>query len=391
MPRTSIVRTVDIKRTARVAQLEGIFDLPVEAVSESRFEVNVPLEDQPWHIGLVVGPSGSGKTTIARELFGEAIVDGFEWSYDKAIVDDFPSTDSIKDITRTLGSVGFSSPPSWLRPYRVLSTGEQFRATVARAIMERTDLFVLDEFTSVVDRTVAQIGSSAIAKAIRRREQHFIALSCHYDIIDWLQPDWIYEPATDTFTWRSLQPRPTLVLTVRRVHHSAWEIFRRHHYLNPSINRSAICFMASLDDTPVAFVAALTFPHPSLPSMRLHRTVCLPDFQGVGIGNALDEFVCGVLKARGKPVTDVMSHPIMIRLKARSPMWNMHRAPSRSHASDSKFGRLKAFARTGSQNRITAGFEYVGPVLYDHAVGFGVVSEAPPLTLRRYDLNNPPS
>ena len=65
----------------------------------------------------------------------------------------------------------------WLRPFHVLSNGEQFRATIARALAESAkgrELVVIDEFTSVVDRTVAQIGSAAIAKTIRRRH---VALS----------------------------------------------------------------------------------------------------------------------------------------------------------------------------------------------------------------------
>ena len=44
-----------------------------------------------------------------------------------------------------------------------------------------------DEFTSVIDRTVAQIGSSAIAKTVRKRKQKFVAVSCHYDIEEWLR------------------------------------------------------------------------------------------------------------------------------------------------------------------------------------------------------------
>ena len=87
-----------------------------------------------------------------------------------------------------MSSVGFSSPPSWVRPYHVLSNGEQFRVDIARTLSEKPQLAIVDEFTSVVDRTVAQIGSSAIQKTVRRRGQKFIAVSCHYDIVKWLEP-----------------------------------------------------------------------------------------------------------------------------------------------------------------------------------------------------------
>jgi ABC-type ATPase with predicted acetyltransferase domain len=130
---------------------------------------------------------------------------------------------STKDITGYLSSVGFSSPPSWLRPFRVLSNGEQFRATLARALADERELVVIDEFTSVVDRTVAQIGSAALSKAIRRKDKKFIAVSVHYDILDWLEPDWVYQPHTgEYYTGRYLHQRPEIKLEVKRVHHTAW-------------------------------------------------------------------------------------------------------------------------------------------------------------------------
>ena len=48
--------------------------------------------------------------------------------------------------------VGLGDVPTWLRPYRVLSTGQQFRANLARVLCEAPARVVIDEFTSVVDR-----------------------------------------------------------------------------------------------------------------------------------------------------------------------------------------------------------------------------------------------
>ena len=33
----------------------------------------------------------------------------------------------------------------------------------------------------------------AINKAIKGTNKKFIAISCHKDIIEWLQPDWLYD------------------------------------------------------------------------------------------------------------------------------------------------------------------------------------------------------
>lgn len=107
----------------------------------------------------------------------------------------------MQDITRTLTSVGLASVPSWLKPYAVLSNGEKMRCDLARAILSDKDLFVFDEFTSVVDRNVAKIGSFAMQKAIRKTNKRFIAVTCHYDVEDWLLPDWVFD--TNSMTFRS--------------------------------------------------------------------------------------------------------------------------------------------------------------------------------------------
>jgi hypothetical protein len=57
---------------------------------------------------------------------------------------------------------------------------------------------VVDEFTSVVDRQIAKVGALAFGKAWRRNKGHkAVLLSCHYDIIEWLQPDWVYNIDTN--------------------------------------------------------------------------------------------------------------------------------------------------------------------------------------------------
>lgn len=66
---------------------------------------------------------------------------------------------------------------------------------MARALLER-DFVVFDEFTSVVDRNVAKTACIAINKAIKKTGKKFIAISCHYDILDWLQPDWVFDTNT---------------------------------------------------------------------------------------------------------------------------------------------------------------------------------------------------
>src|SRR6266702_6060850 len=172
-----------VLETPRVLQVRGLFDLPETKTSALEWDVDLPLMARPWHVGLIVGPSGCGKSTVARHLWpgvglslrerdpsrgarGLQGPDAVDWPADAAILDGFPPALGIKEVTEILSSVGFSSPPAWLRPFHVLSTGQQFRVTLARLIAEASESdvasgprppIVFDEYTSVVDRTVAQI------------------------------------------------------------------------------------------------------------------------------------------------------------------------------------------------------------------------------------------
>lgn len=368
--------SVPIISSARVKQLEGMFDVAPSKKSERAWSVDIPIHDQTWQIGLVVGPSGSGKSTLAFAAWPGALISGYEWPTDKAVVDGFPAELGIKDITAALSSVGFSTPPAWLRPYRCLSNGEQFRATLARALVDPRPLVVMDEFTSVVDRTVAQVGSAAVAKAVRRQPgRQFIAVTCHADVEEWLCPDWIVEMPEGKFTRRSLRRRPDITLEVRRVGTSMWNLFKHHHYLDTSLHRSAKCFAALWRGRPVAFASVLFYPHPNGGWWREHRTVCLPDFQGVGIGNALSAFVGGVMRATGKKYRSTTGNPAMIRHRAKSSEWKMIRPPTRTSVGANERKSLAAVGNGASRaiNRFTASFQFVGSPRFEDARRLGVV------------------
>lgn len=369
-----ITVTSDVVRSPRVIQMEGIFDVPAKQKATQQWDVTFQpeLETHDWKIGLIVGPSGSGKTTVARHLWPEHVRRDYPWDDTKSVLDSFPEGMPVRDIIGFLNSVGFSSPPAWVRPFRVLSTGEQFRVTVARALAEavhreaeaaRAPLVVLDEFTSVVDRTVAQIGSCAVARAVRSARVRLVAVTCHYDVEDWLQPDWVYSPASNEFSWRSVQPRPGIDLEIFRVHHSAWELFKHHHYLSTELNHAAFCFVATWKGRPTTFSSWLPQPHGQIYNLRReHRTVTLPDYQGAGIGNNVSAHLASMWRALGFRAMSTTSHPAMVRSRAKSSLWRMHRAPART-AGGGMMARDKRFGRTIAIDRLSAGFEYVGPAM----------------------------
>jgi GNAT superfamily N-acetyltransferase len=173
---------------------------------------------------------------------------------------------------------------------------------------------------------------------------------------DWLQPDWVYRPATNTFAWRLLQRRPAIELDIRRVDGAAWRLFRPHHYLSSKLAKSAVCFMACWNDRPVAF-SAWIHGMSRRGGRREHRTVTLPDYQGVGIGHRLSGFCAALWKALGCRATSTTTHPAFVAARRRSPEWRLIRAPALGRAD-----RRLAHVRHAT-TRLTAGFEYIGPPL----------------------------
>jgi ABC-type lipoprotein export system ATPase subunit len=324
---TKIDFTVEtaLERTPRVKQLSGMFDVPAREKLSHHWLGDVPLDEREWSIGAIVGPSGAGKSSVKRQLFGEG--QSFGWSA-PSVVDDFDKALSIDDISRVCSAVGFNTIPSWMKPYGVLSTGEKFRVELARHLIEGGDLIVIDEFTSVVDRQVAQIGSHAVQKHIRKSGKKFVAVTCHYDVIEWLQPDWMLEPATMTFQWRLLRRRPALAVEVARVGYEAWELFAPFHYLTADLHRSAACYVLFVEGVPASFAGIIHRPHSRVDDIKgVSRLVTLPDYQGLGLAMILADTLGAAHTALGHRLHTYPAHPSLVRAFDRSKCWVMHKKP----------------------------------------------------------------
>lgn len=184
-------------KSYRSQRVKSLFN--AESGASWKYTAELPIGDNDWQIGLIVGSSGSGKTSLGKQFFGNnKIYNPYEgWDNTKPIIDCILPDGDFNKVTASLASVGLGDVPSWLRPFNALSNGQQFRAGMARLIVDAPDQVVVDEFTSVVDRQIAKIGALAFSKGWRRNKgKQVVLLSPHYDIIEWLQPDWVYN--TDT-------------------------------------------------------------------------------------------------------------------------------------------------------------------------------------------------
>lgn len=355
MPNFDIIKESKPKNSFRVQSILGMFSIESDKIKE-RFTGQILIENEEWNIGVIYGSSGTGKSVIGRHLFSDNFIERFQYKA-SCVLDDMPADASVKEISAMFNSVGFSSPPSWLKPYSVLSNGEKMRVDLARALLSKTEITVFDEFTSVVDRTVAKIGSAACSKAIRRAGKKFIAVSCHDDILEWLEPDWVFCTNDMSFKiTRGVLRRPKIKIEIREGK-GYWKIFRKYHYLNSELNHTAKEYVAFINDNPVAFCAVLHFPHPKIRNMkRVTRLVVLPDFQGLGIGLRLMNFVAELYRNSGYRFSLTTSTPALLWSIKKDRQWQLKSYGRSSPHSENGTG----MKRHGAINRITTSWEYVG-------------------------------
>jgi len=356
MPHIDVAVESRISTSIRAAQVSSMFDVPAQEKARLEWHGDLPIEARPWNVGLIVGPSGSGKSTILRSVFGAPAE--FNWT-GASVIDDFDCRYSVNDVAQICSAVGFNTIPAWLRPYAVLSNGERFRVDLARRMLEGGELVACDEFTSVVDRQVARIGSHAVQKFIRRAGRRFVAATCHYDLEDWLQPDWVLEPATMTFRWRAVQRRPGIECAIRRAPYEAWAQFARFHYLTAELLHQAKCYVLTVDGQPASIAAVLYRPHPRVADIYgMSRLVTLPDYQGLGLAFALCDRVAAAYKAMGRRYHAYPAHPGLIRSFDRSPVWALERHPGMVQTNRQTRGMMGTFG-----GRPCAVFAYVGPAM----------------------------
>lgn len=356
----------------RAARVKSLFN--VASGANFTLEADLDLDSAPWQIGVIVGPSGSGKSSMGRALWGAEAIYTPAWPADRPIIDAITPAGSFDAVTTALSSVGLGSVPAWLRPYQVLSNGEQFRANLARLIAEAPARAVLDEFSSVVDRQIAQIGAGAFVKAWRRTGGQAVLLSCHYDILDWVQPDWVFDTATDQFTRGLLRRRPRIDVELWQTGWEHWPAFEPHHYLKLPRMIAATNYVATVDGHLVAHVAVST--RPGLREARACRLVVMPEWQGAGVGLRFLDAVCERWRLGqnryDRPMLTLFhtSHPGLAGALRRSAAWTQVSArlvgdnKAKSAASIARSAEARGRAGTasgyGGHFRAVQGFRYLG-------------------------------
>lgn len=371
MPKISFTSKSPVYKSFRAESIRSMFNVTDDQGSKHEVNVDIPIDADDWKVGVIVGPSGSGKTSIGKRLWdGVALHQGFDWDGSKPLIDDLAPGKDLKKVTAALSSVGLGTVPSWLRPYHVLSMGEKFRADMARILLSAPSRIIVDEFTSVVDRQVAQVGAAAFSKAWRKTGGQCILLTCHYDILDWVEPDWVLDTKYWEFQRGCLWRRPEIKLDIYEAGGAwAWKFFEKHHYLKLPLPVAGTYYVGEVDGEAVAHVAVA--PRPGLKASRLTRLVVMPEWQGAGVGMTFLNEVASMWAIGqnrfGKKMPGYMhtSHPGLVIALSRSPLWKSVSQQmgganrGKSAASISKSCGTKK-AGYGGHFRAVAGFKYIG-------------------------------
>lgn len=348
-------------------QVCSMFDAPLSAKLTERFVGQCPDWDEDFSIGLIVGPSGSGKSTVSRHVFGSEYKK--DWKHNSSVVSQFPGM-RVDEITSVFSSVGFNTIPSWIKPRSVLSNGEGFRVDLAAALLE-SNRVMIDEFTSVVDRQVAEIACYSVAKYVRKSQKKLVAVTCHYDVIDWLQPDWVLDMATRQMTRRLLRRREPKPLAIHKISREYWGRFSRYHYMSADLATSAQCYGSFLGNNLVGFHALIHMPVSSgikQSAIFVSRTVVDPDYQGLGINKNAINLLGSCLYKYGHRLRMPPAHPSLVRSYSKDDNWRLVKAPGcrNTHRSESSSVKNKA--------RPCAVFEYVGQKFEDAGLARDLLS-----------------
>jgi ABC-type ATPase with predicted acetyltransferase domain len=264
-------------------------DIDVKKKSIHKLQINNVEIPETWNIGLVYGSSGSGKTTSIKQLFGNNIFDSI-LDEEIPIINQLPDNLTYSECASLLNGIGLNSVPCWIRPVKTLSNGQKARAEAVLLMCQDREIVFIDEWTSVVDRTVAKAMSVCLYKYAKKHNKKIVLLSCHYDILEWLNPDWMIDcnkqefqlPKSEDFFFKR---REELKFDIKKIGRRSWKYFSKYHYLNENLPGGKIYLYGLFhkgDQIGFQCYAGYVPNNPEI--LHFNRTVVHPDYNGLGLG-----------------------------------------------------------------------------------------------------------
>jgi ABC-type Mn2+/Zn2+ transport system ATPase subunit len=342
-------------------------DLPIDQKLVHHMEINADVQSD-YNVGLIIGASGSGKTTMAREIFGPTC---FEEMLDlsKPIIDQFPKSMSYDECVSTLNGIGLSQVPSWVKPAGSLSNGQRARAEAALQMSSPKPFAVIDEFTSVVDRNVAKVMAHCVQKYARKMNKKIVLVSCHYDVFDWLNPDWVIDCNKETYTDRrrlrcDFTRTEQLEFQIAECPRQTWKNFSKYHYLSDRLPGGHIeTFGVFHEGRQIGFQCFANYvPHRKGTKKIMHsnRTVIHPDYVGFGLGIKVIDKTSSYMKAMGYNVQAKFSAMPVYYAMSKNKNWKLSAVSN--NLQEAQFIQGGSMTRNAGfrQKTRTFSFKYVG-------------------------------
>lgn len=123
--------------------------------------------------------------------------------------------------------------------------------------------------------------------------------------------------------------------------------------MNTEIAGGSKCYIALINDKPCGFIAITHFPHPKCAKFkRVHRLVVLPDYQGIGVGLRLLNFIANLYEqSKWRPIITT-NNPALIYSLKKQQNWKCKFIGRQNHNDTSMF------KKKNSSNKIVTSWEY---------------------------------
>ncbi|MCW3983866.1 MAG: GNAT family N-acetyltransferase [Candidatus Bathyarchaeota archaeon] len=178
--------------TERTKEVAEAFGLGVDQTRQFTLYDNVNIHIRPTDVVLITGDSGSGKSALLKAIKSDLGSEALDIK-DIPINSNQPIIETIGTNTTTaieaLSQVGLNDAFIFLRPYNQLSEGQKHRYQAALLAASSKPFWIVDEFTSTLDRDTAKILAFNLQKLARKNGKAVIAATTHRDLLKDFAPN----------------------------------------------------------------------------------------------------------------------------------------------------------------------------------------------------------